>query len=635
MLDVRCLKILDALKGAERLSSQQLCELLRVSDKTCRNAVHQLSSALAGISNPSGASIKVVRGKGYQLVVADPAAFAAWEQRMVLQNEALPQSPAERSRYVVHRLLYAGERGVKRQVLCEELYVSEKTISADLRVAETMLSAFCLTLRRTKTGIAVEGTEQQKRQCLLSVSYNVYQSWFKQNARDVSLGRHISAVVQHESDRAFSEYGIQTIVDYLIVAKHRMDRGFYCTASLHTNDDGDCLLAQRIFAALVEDGTVSAITDDEVCELQVFIDSSLTMELNTKARGVSVVPPYIQALTKDILDSIQERYGTRFYQSDLFIGGLQSHVMSIDRRVRYGIRLNAVVYRELRQRYVLAYMLAQQASAVLGEFYGQPIPEVETEFLTMLLEVFRDTSAQQPVLPRVLLVLPQDTLSSVYLFFLLAKEFRHKIAHVYVCDARRAETYDLSSVDIIISVVEFRRDVPIPVWRIGDVMSPSVRDEIVARLRQHEIDQIKEYIRPELFFTGINAYDFESAIIALCSRAGRVIDLPPRFAESVLYRETMGSSDLGYLSALPHPARSLSEDALCVIGVLDHPIPWVHQDVQLIILTAFPQAPEKGADSLLLRFVRLISDPDCVMGILRERTFKALIDGLVGAWRHS
>lgn len=629
MLDTRSLKLLKALKSSPCCSSHQLCELLQVSEKTCRNALRQLSDVLQDKEEPSGAEIKAIRGKGYRLDVNDQQLFNAWQQRFLSRKSTVPQSPAERARYIIRILMFADHTGMKRQVLCEKLYVSEKTISADLRVVETMIAAFGLRLDRTKTGVRISGAEQQKRQCLLGILYNTYQLQIKQNTHQVALSRHIASVVQQESDGAFSEYGIQLLVDYLIVSKHRMDCGFLCDNDAgKTNDIGDSL-ARRIIETLERDGTLQEVPDGEVRELQHFIDSRLTNEGGDLQKGITVTPLYIYKLADRIIRSIQDRYDIKMINDELFARNLQEHLAGLDRRMRYGVHITTPIYRELRRKYVLAYMLAQQAAMILKDYYQQIIPEVEIELLTMLIELFRDDGYEVPSRANVLLVLPHDVLSSIYLFFLLAKEFNNIFNRVYICNVQQSETYDITDIDIVITVTNFDRPVSIPVWHISDVMTPAIRDQIIALWRGYEFEKHKQIIEPELFFTDIRALSYEEAIINLCFRARNVIDLPRQFVSSVLYRETMGSSDLGYLSALPHPDHIMTDKPLFIVGILEKPILWMHQEVQLVILTSFPNNDANNCAYLASRIERLVTNADRITSILKKQTFESFINELM------
>ena len=76
----------------------------------------------------------------------------------------------------------------------------------------------------------------------------------------------------------------------------------------------------------------------------------------------------------------------------------------------------------------------------------------------------------------------------------------------------------------------------------------------------------------------------EYVIRQMCRKTAAHETIPEDFYEHVMQRERIGGTALGNGVATPHPDQPLGERSLVVIGILDTPILWEKQDVQIIFM---------------------------------------------------
>ncbi|MBR6957161.1 MAG: PTS sugar transporter subunit IIA, partial [Erysipelotrichaceae bacterium] len=93
----------------------------------------------------------------------------------------------------------------------------------------------------------------------------------------------------------------------------------------------------------------------------------------------------------------------------------------------------------------------------------------------------------------------------------------------------------------------------------------------------------------------------------------------------VLNREKHGLTSFGNLAATPHPDRTCTERNVVCVGILDEPINWGSNDVQVIILMSLSTDEQQDSRLFIETLTEFISDEDTVRDLINNRTFDNLL----------
>lgn len=149
-------------------TAEALAGKLKVGTRTVRSLIKEWNDCFSG----SQARIQSKYGAGYFLQVGDRDAFERRKREIAAQLQEVGRIPCdlkERTEYLLNDLLNRRDY-VTMEALSEILYISRKTISADLKEVERVLTDFGLKLmKRPNYGIRVEGTEFNRRLCIANV----------------------------------------------------------------------------------------------------------------------------------------------------------------------------------------------------------------------------------------------------------------------------------------------------------------------------------------------------------------------------------------------------------------------------------------------------------------------------------
>lgn len=203
----------------------ELAQKMSLSTKTVRGLLDDLDGQLSG----HGARIERKRGLGYRLDVEDTDKF---QTLFVAPAERTPGDSRERVSYLVEHFL-RNETYVKMDTLCDNLYVSRKTLTADLRQVEAYFSTFHLSIeRKPHYGMKLTGDEFQKRHCMADYlekrSRNTPASVRPRNPQEYQIAQCLISLLENE-DYHITDVGLNSLVMHIVVALERIRSGQYIT----------------------------------------------------------------------------------------------------------------------------------------------------------------------------------------------------------------------------------------------------------------------------------------------------------------------------------------------------------------------------------------------------------------------
>ena len=224
------MSLLTLLSENDYLTAQTLAVKSGASSRTVQTRIGQLRAELEG----HGATVESRQRHGYRLRVEDRNAYETWynENRHSLAS-AVPNTVEDRFRFLLACFL-DGEEYFKLDDLSEELYVSSKTLSAELRQVEFVLGQYNITLKRKPHyGVRAHGSEFDRRRCYMDYLVQSQNSLFADQRDQAEMLPRIGEVLLDMMIRQrikFTEAAFQNIVIYLYVAFLRSGAGHLAAA---------------------------------------------------------------------------------------------------------------------------------------------------------------------------------------------------------------------------------------------------------------------------------------------------------------------------------------------------------------------------------------------------------------------
>lgn len=623
MLGAKERAILLVLSETEYCTSDTLAKALGVSSKTARGMVKQLREKLLD----NGADILARTHHGYLLQVKDRAKYDALCKGDNSTGRFVPSSSEERVDYLLVLLLSQVDY-VKLDDVSEELYVSKYTLSGELHQVERFLAEYRLSiLRRPNYGIRIVGKESDIRNCTAHVLANYNNMMPDGGAGYRQMAQTISQIlldVVRRYSLHFSEINFRNLVNLVFATIHRTLMHAYVPLMKGEGGQdicGNTQAAARYLVSRLDEAFNIELPEPEEAFLALNIAGKCNYSGLDRQDENVVVAPELMALVDQMLESIYESFKLDYSGNFLLRMNLGQHLVALDIRLRYSMPVENPLLNEVQQNYSLAYALAEQASIPLSHYYQTAVSEDEIGYLAYIFQLTLEQEKNGIQKKNILVVCSSGAASSRLIAYRFEEEFSKYLDHIYVCDAFRLDSFDFSKVDYIFTSVPIHQKVSVPVVRVEDFLNQSGMHIVRGILEGSSADFLSAYYRPELFFPHLEGKTKEEAIFDLCNRINQVMTLPQGFYTAVLKREELARTDFCPLVAFPHAYKVLSDQTFVAVGILNEPIHWVKNDVQVLLLISIADQDNPELQKFYLSITSFMQDTARVKSLIQSRDF--------------
>ncbi|MCI8400714.1 MAG: transcription antiterminator [Lachnospiraceae bacterium] len=615
--------LLNVLSTTEYKTTIVLSALLKASDKTIRNRIKELNDELKN----HGAHIKSKQKFGYILVIDDEEKYNQFKYRD--NTGRMPVTSDERVQFILAFLLNQTEY-VKIDHLCEFLFVSRNTLIADIKKAEGIFDHYHLSLeRKSYYGIKLTGDEFSKRACIIDcfVKKNMLLDHDAESMKRMKKVGQILREMTEEQALEIAEVEFENIVKYITISISRVKHGFHLHLSKKDIrigiNDIFFRIANRIIKKIEDE--FSLCYEKEETEY-LAIQLSVKMEVDG-IQPNTVISADIDQTVQQILDYIYETMKLDFRGNLELRIAMGQHVASLDIRIRYHIPFTNPQKEEMKSMYPLAYTLSNAACAVLNARYHVELDEEEICYLALHFALILEKREKVIQKKNIVMVCVSGNETSRLLAYRYRKIFGEYIGKIYESTILKLKQFDFrkNQIDYVFTTVPLNFEVPVQVIQTN--LFPT-RDEIERYrgiLEQSDRSFLYKYYKSELFIPCLPAETREEVIQKMCGHVNRYYPLPEKFYDSVMKRENACHTDFGNLTALPHPAESITTFDFVCVAILEKPIWWECNDVQVVFMVALSADVDDNIQEFFEATMNLLVDPKGISQLINEPDFDKLM----------
>lgn len=587
------------LKQHEYLSANQLAEKYGVSTKTVYQDIDKLNDFFDE-GELKSRIVKVPR-KGIKLS-DDEERKKIHSLLLVNKHESGVQdfSPEYRESELIKRL-FINQEDLDIYDFAEEMYVTKSTVHRDIDKLEKNLGQFNLKIRIKHDQLFVEGDEWNIRKALQSYVIQAQ-----------SLGR------EEKIERFFSEKDIEICYEAISRLSQKYHHQF--------SEEYSCLLLVEclVFKKRTEhnncltERTSNLINDLNHLEVYFFSGELLESIIN---KSFSEISPYeIEAMaysllaygfsiqSADYIQNIEHQVNeliikvSNLLSLDLSKDNhlklmLSNHISKMIFRLRNQIYITNPALEEIKKQYSSLFNVIWIAIRGLSKYYEINISNEELAFIVIHFQL----AIEKIVKPLNIVVICQNGIATSELIMSKLHKIFDSDAKITNINARELDFYDLSNIDLIISTIALP-EVKVPVIEVSPILTKDEIESIRSFYSEHMTDNYT-LMRTSLDGRKFNLESLQTLIkkpsliretvkskkeciekmIRECDATNRRIK---EFKESILERETLGSTSVYTGVALPHCDPRFVEQSELIVMTLDKTINWGKNNVKLIILIA-------------------------------------------------
>lgn len=614
------------------ITGEYLSKKMGVSPRTIRQDIKRLSIEL----EEKGIKLQAVSSKGYAVVQKDLEKAKIYLEYILHSGSGIPALPMERTKFIVKALLFEDEI-IDIDTLADKLCVSRSTIEKDIQDVKKWFSDQGLDLLYKKEqGIYIEGSETLIRYAMVNyfAGLDFYASLPKlSDLSEVLDASYVNSIKQifnqiHKTERiSLSDADFFNLAAYLIVSLSRIKK----RKEIKQIDPELLLLEKEKEYALA--GKASRLIEQNY---SITLSKAELLHLTKYLMQVNIISPAIQDLSipaeKDlskfihkVMKEINTRYYFDFSKDDELIVSLSYYLNSLINRKQYKTLVKNPGLGEIAVQYPEALEIAVTISNMLQEEYGINTDEHEIGYIALYIcaGIERQKGREERTLKKVVIICTTGSGGAQ----LLAVKIRRNLPNLRILGIY--PTYRLNEAikqnpDFIISTNPIE-NAECPVVQISHLLN----DEDLINIKKVLYDAnrkgkmgLEHLFRPELYFPEIDLNKREIVIQYLCKKVETLGLGNEGFTKMVMERESIFSTAIGNLVAIPHALNNPFFDSWIAVGILKKPILWGNELVQMVLLLNIDNSREENFSTIYEILYDRINNKKTIEQLLRTTNFE-------------
>ena len=599
-MNARQIFLLDyLLKQHDYLSANQLSEKYGVSTKTVYQDIDKLNSFLEE-SELKSRIIKVPR-KGIMLSAEE-------EKRKIhsilvkskYETGVQDYSPEYREAELVKRL-FINQVELDLYDFAEEMYVTESTVHRDIDKLECNLSQFNLKIRIKLDHLYIDGDEWNIRKALQV--YVDQEQFLKSEEKleyffskeDIEVCKEaISRLCQKYNSHFSEEYLSLLLVECLVLKKRTENNSYLTERTSNLINDLNHLEVYFFSGELLE-----SIINKSFSEISPFEIEAMAYSL--LAYGFSIQSAdYIQNIEQQVnklIERVSSLLSLDLTEDNHLKLMLSNHISKMVFRLRNQIYITNPALEEIKKQYSSLFNVIWIAIRDLSKCYEVNISNEELAFIVIHFQL----AIEKIVKPLNVVVICQNGIATSELIMSKVHKIFDSDAKIININVREIDLYDLSNIDLIISTISLP-EVPVPVIEVSPILTKGEIESIRSFYTEHmtdnyslmrtsldgrkfNLESLQTLIKtPTLIRASVkNKRECIEKMIGECDSTNQK---NKGFKNSILERETLGSTSVYTGVALPHCDPRFVEHSELIFMTLEKPINWGKNNVKLVILIA-------------------------------------------------
>lgn len=621
-------RIAEILKNIEMqsvCSVESLAAKLDVSSKTIRNDIKELNCLLGGyayISNNKGEC---------KLIVFTSYGYSEIRNKICTQDD-LFNSSQTRMAYMFWQLMHAKEPYLTDD-LSEEMKVARTTTISDLNRLRKAIDKYDLKIKgKANSGLKLCGNEFNIRMFVLE---NIYEHLYL----NFPLGKTIRERLYDFQDRlSMDALGFGFFFRFFVVMIQRIESGHKITELEQKYKDLYESSAYNIvdeFLNEIEQVKGYKISKEERLFLSISVAGMRTPANTAEIEQKINISEGVADMIVEMLDRIQQEFDITVIANELF-DDFVYHVFFMINRLKYGFHIYNPMVDDFKNKYSVAYKMAEIGKEVLEERAHIKMTEDEMGFLAAYFGVFLVEQESEKKRCKIAIVCGSGKIIGRLIENQLKKVFTDVEPEFETFYGEFDETKK-DCYDYIVTTTPLNLDTDIPVVFMDEVFDREYIQRKFENIRylaeaghsiRKGIDSLFMNLLDETRFFVLDSestYDenIDRMVLSLTNQG----ELDAGFSQRVREREKRSTMVLDRNIAFPHTKNMLSKLTLA-LGVFPEMLKdKKYGSVRLVILLGIPESMED--DTVLIRLYDEIlaigKNPDILPKIQKMESYREFL----------
>lgn len=583
-MNTRALSIIKILlNSVEPVSSLALSQEIGCSTKTIQNEIKEVNKEL------KNCEIVSIRGIGYKI--------EGNLDDIDIKNSDLYDY--DRVEYIIKKIINISSTDkdtIKLEDLADSMYVSLSTVKNDLKEVKKILNEYNLKISsKHKQGICIEASEEDIIKFIINYSNKV----------DNSLN--------------IKDFLNNNIIENLFSIKKIL---------LDTLNYENMILTDNEFKNIVN--YISIYLSRNNTNQIDFIKEYIKKYKSKKEKPISEDEQLlIRKAIKEFCRDLNIATSINLSHDKVFEECLFNHISNLYKRADLGINQYEITAGEIKLKYPFAFELGKIAKKTIEKNLNMEISEDEVENIALHIggALERIDKRDEKKVYKTIIVCTSGVGTSMLIKSKLENIFKGKLEIIKVIPSYLIDYVNVLDIDFVISTVEVNLE-NVNVIKV----SPMLTDKEIKLIEKYietenvyiDLD-IQNLFSSELFFKDIKA-ETRSQVIDIMSK--KLVEkgyIDDTMRQSYFERETIATTEIGNMVAIPHGAKGEVYENKVAIGILKEPISWEVGKVRLVIMLALDKEKILDYEEVFSKIYKRVDSIAKVISICENKSYEKFI----------
>ncbi|MBS4207328.1 BglG family transcription antiterminator [Bacillus sp. FJAT-50079] len=623
ILSDRVVQIIEIARKKSYSSLDDLAEGLAVSTRSIRNYIKQLNNDLIGI-----VSLKNEKGKGYYLHVLDEPMLQSLLE--INKSDELLDSPKRRMALIIDRLINS-EEIYTLDDLAFEMHMSRTTLINELKKSSVSLKSYNLIIQgKQNKGMYLSGKELDLRFFLLD---NIYDLLYDSYPIDPDIIEEIVKIcIQHDLEST-----TQTrLLQFIIVMLDRLLKDHPLT---EMDEKHKKLLDSKDYEIALE--IVHAIESQlpiKIPQLEILFITMPIAGRRTPTNNRTMANIVITDDIKNLLESIVEQVGFNkeiIKENESFFTDLQYHLTFMINRLIFGLRLKNPLLADVKEKYPVAFKMAQIAGQVIENKYELEVTEDELGYLAFYFGVFITNNDVKVKRFQKAAIICGTGRGTAKLVAIQLERILNQDTEIHLYSEQEVTKELLAQYDIVFTTVTLPFEMSTPFIMISEIFNEkSVEREIekISYMQTFKIQNgsthhsiLKNLVTKDKLFMLDSTNSYHGNVREMIDHLVRTGYLDAGFKERLKERENKGSMVFDHYIALPHTFNYQSSSIELAIGIFPESVIADGKEIKLVFLLGLPEQQSDNIEHLIVKIydeiIRIANNKKLINVLVRAKGY--------------
>lgn len=617
-----------------------LANRLQVSERTIRSDIQVINDILISY----GAQIKLKRRAGYYIEIKDEKNYhlflnsylTSTKQQMSLETSE------ERIKYILGKLLYE-KQYVSLNELESSVFITKNTLNKYLNSIKELIINYHLYLDLHQgKGARIIGKEEDIRKCILEniLSYD-FQNYIVgftkeeyiifQNIDLDQIGKILSVHLKNANIKP-TDFNRKNLIIHFALMISRIQNGFEIQSyQTYPIEDDIQKFLSNILGEISDTFQININLAEQMYIYSHFVSNT---DLVTRFHNET----NLRILIENLLDRIYQSYHFDLRNDEVLIQDLFLHFRSILKSKEFHFNKRNPLLNTIKNNFPLPYEIT--LTSVVRTFSNTDLQLTEDEIGYISLHIgaaMERCFSIKREKKNALLICGSGQATSRMLEARIDACFKDRI-NVIKClsynEFIQMEQPDFRFIDFAISTIEVESNY-IPTIIVNFTLDSIDIEKITVFLNDNSIFTTKSldsFFDKDLFIMD-KLFDSKEQLLKVMSNqlANKEI-VDTNFFESVMERESIGSTNMNSVFALPHPFEHQANQTKVAVAILPKPLKWTNDaSVQIVFMLAVQSNDHQNIEHLYDIFIQIINNTKLQNEIINTENYDTFLHTLLSS----